>query len=157
MWSKNCNSFFIRLSLSFIGCAALSWLNLELPATIWSLKKSEIWKSDFKIPIPWIYFSFTVALLISINTFWDYRSQEYMLFLFSTFEVNFSSAFLQLELWRAWSGRTSNYESESLSSMSKILVSKPIMEVKVVPKSNRRMLGDTSWKSWQPCKTWDLF
>ena len=29
IWSKNCNSFSIRLSLSFIGSAALSWLNLS--------------------------------------------------------------------------------------------------------------------------------
>ena len=31
------------------------------------------------------------------------------------------------------------------------------MGVKVGPKSNRRMLGDTSWKSLQPCKTLNVY
>ena len=63
----------------------------------------------------------------------------------------------RLKLWQAWSDGTTNYESESWRCMRKILVSKPIMEVKVGPKSNRRMLGDTSWKSLQPCKTLNVY
>ena len=86
MWS-DCNSFFIRLSLTFIGGAGLPWLNLRRwVARIWSFKKSEIWKSDFEIPILWIYFSFTVALLIRINTL-DYSWKEYMWFPLPTFTL----------------------------------------------------------------------
>ena len=69
----------------------------------------------------------------------------------------FNFPWQHLKLWQARSDGTTNYESESWRCMRKILVSKPIMEVKVGPKSNRRMLGDTSWKSLQPCKTLNVY
>ena len=72
------------------------------------------------------------------------------------FIFNFSLVAFEI-MTRAWSDGTTNYESESWRCMRKILVSKPIMEVKVGPKSNRRMLGDTSWKSLQPCKTLNVY
>ena len=41
-----CNSFLTpRLSLSFIGGAGLSWLNLRCPATIWS-RPQKVWNME---------------------------------------------------------------------------------------------------------------
>ena len=82
---------------------------------------------------------------------------QYILGLKATLFLISSFPWQHLKLWQAWSDGTTNYESESWRCMRKILVSKPIMEVKVGPKSNRRMLGDTSWKSLQPCKTLNVY
>ena len=68
-WS-DCNSSF-TLAVNFYKWLCRPLLIKSEEGRIWSFKKSEIWKSDFKIPILWIYFPFTVARLIRTNTFRD--------------------------------------------------------------------------------------
>ena len=70
IFGRDCNSSF-TLAVTFYKWLCRPLLIKSEEGRIWSFKKSEIWKSDFKIPILWIYFPFTVPRLIRTNTFRD--------------------------------------------------------------------------------------